>query len=207
MTRSPLLLLLLVAAGCFPQVGPPVDAGSGGGLGGGAGGSGGGGAVQLSCTDGAKNGAESDLDCGGDCAPCALAASCSSSPDCESGVCTQARCVAPADACGAFAGCSTFVDLRDAGTATIRFPTSGNNRYSPECARVRFGQRVTFSGGDFSTHTLEQGCGPVRNVLRASSGQSATFTFDRALGVFGYYCTQHGSANGSGMAGAIEVVR
>ena len=47
----------------------------------------------------------------------------------------------------------------------------------------------------------------MSNVISARNGTSLTLTFDRALGVFGFYCMQHGSPTGSGMAGAIEVVR
>jgi plastocyanin len=153
------------------------------------------------------DGDESDVDCGGTgCSRCGLGAGCGSALDCASGVCVTGGCVAPANACGVFSGCTTFTDLTDAGPATIRFPVGGD-RYSPACARVRFGQSVTFEGGDFSVHTLGQACGPVSGAIGASSGQSFTVTFNRALGIFGYHCSQHGSPSGAGMAGAIEVVR
>lgn len=210
--NRPALLVLVVAAGCLPQVGPPVDAGVGVGGGGGAtatgGGGGDGGSGSVGCSDGSKNGTETDVDCGGACAPCPTGGDCLSALDCASGLCASGVCATPGSSCGAaFAGCGAFVDLTDAGTPSIRFPVGGNNRYSPNCLRVRFGQSVVFEGGDFGTHILAQGCGPVSGVIGASSGQRFTVTFNRALGVYGYYCTQHGSPSGSGMAGAIEVVR
>ena len=212
MRRS--FFLLVLAAGCLPQVGPPVDGGTGGGgtggglTGGGVGSvGGGGGSSGPHCGDGVHNGLESDVDCGGPCVACGLNATCGTSVDCASGVCSAGHCVAPATLCGgAFAGCTTFVDLRDAGTAVIQFGVGGN-RFTPSCALVHFGQAVRFEGSDFSQHTLGQGCGPTNGMVSAGSGSSATFTFDRALGVYGYYCMQHGSPTGSGMSGAIEVVR
>jgi alpha-tubulin suppressor-like RCC1 family protein len=44
------------------------------------------------CSDGLKNGAETDIDCGGSCAPCADGKSCGAAPDCASHVCTGALC-------------------------------------------------------------------------------------------------------------------
>ncbi|AKT39094.1 hypothetical protein [Chondromyces crocatus] len=48
------------------------------------------------CTDGVKNGAESDVDCGGvgdgSCAPCVDGARCEQHADCQSGVCKDERC-------------------------------------------------------------------------------------------------------------------
>ena len=109
--------------------------------------------------------------------------------------------------CGAFAGCATFVDLTAPTASRIVSFSGSNDRYTPACIRIRFGQSVAFQGGTFSSHPLAQGCGPIGGVLTATTGQTFTRTFDNALGTFGYFCTQHGSASGSGMAGAIEVVR
>src|SRR6266542_2520555 len=57
-------------------------------------------APQPSCTDHAKNGSETDVDCGGSCAPastCAEGRGCSTGSDCQSGVCNaQKVCAAPA---------------------------------------------------------------------------------------------------------------
>ena len=52
------------------------------------------------CTDGIKNGNESDVDCGGVCGKCANGLACGGSADCQSGVCTGARCQAPTCADG-----------------------------------------------------------------------------------------------------------
>lgn len=46
-----------------------------------------------SCHDGIKNGPEADVDCGGDCPPCALSKACISARDCRSGRCEENECV------------------------------------------------------------------------------------------------------------------
>jgi plastocyanin len=192
-----LVVLVICTMGCLPQVGPLLEADSG--AGGGAGGGGG-----ATCTNGRTDGDESDLDCGGSCPACALTASCRSAADCASGVCASTRCSAPANPCRAtFANCATFTEL-DAGV-TIHFPVGGL-RYSPNCLRLHLGQSVTFVG-DFGPHPLSQACGPVTGLFSAGLGNSFTTTFTAGLGVYGYFCSEHGSSNGSGMAGAIEVVR
>ncbi|MFO0760600.1 MAG: hypothetical protein U0359_29235 [Byssovorax sp.] len=40
--------------------------------------------VAASCSDGVQNGAESDVDCGGGCVPCAAGKSCNNQSDCDS---------------------------------------------------------------------------------------------------------------------------
>lgn len=69
-------------------------------------GGGGGGSTQApqaaTCSDGARNGAETDVDCGGSaCAACAVQKACAADADCRSGLCTAGRCAA----CAAAAAC------------------------------------------------------------------------------------------------------
>lgn len=45
-----------------------------------------------SCVDGIKNGLESDVDCGGDCAPCEIGDQCNAWRDCWSGRCAAGEC-------------------------------------------------------------------------------------------------------------------
>jgi hypothetical protein len=47
------------------------------------------------CDDRVKNGDESDVDCGGSCAPCAAALACARHGDCLSGSCAGGLCAAP----------------------------------------------------------------------------------------------------------------
>lgn len=163
------------------------------------------GGATATCLDGQRNGLESDVDCGGPCGPCALGRRCDVATDCGSQVCVSAICAAPDSVCRAgFAGCTTFVDLTTDPAPTIRFPVGGD-RYVPDCVRLKLGQTITFSGA-FAPHPLEQACGPV-DVLNERTGNTRSFTLTEGVGVYGFWCTQHGSSSGQGMAGAIEVVR
>lgn len=56
------------------------------------------GGVGLSgeCSDGELNGLETDIDCGGECGPCADGQGCAGSADCQSAVCTNQICAPPA---------------------------------------------------------------------------------------------------------------
>lgn len=201
-----LCALSLLLAACLPAVGPAVDGGTGGAGGGGGSASGGGGGFSAGCTDHQRNGDESDVDCGGSCAPCAVGLACTQPGDCESGVCSSSHCVNPAAPCTSFAACSSFTDLTDAAAdRTITFGGGGATVYTPNCIRVKLGQAVAFQG-NFGNHPLRQACGPTLGTLQQSIGQNASFSFD-ALGTYGFYCDMHGSASGGGMAGAIEVVR
>jgi hypothetical protein len=49
-------------------------------------------AAEPSCYDGAKNGPETDVDCGGDCIPCDLDHTCYVPRDCLSGRCEDRLC-------------------------------------------------------------------------------------------------------------------
>ena len=190
------LLLAALSTGCFPRVGEPHD--------GGPADAGDGGNVGPTCSDRVRSGDETAVDCGGSCAPCAQGLGCRTALDCVSGLCSGDTCAAPTGSCAGFGACSSFLDLTAAGAE--RTITFGGERYSPSCVRVRFGQSVTWTG-NFGSHPLREACGPVAAGVSASSGQTTTVTFDRALGVFGFYCDVHGSSSGAGMAGAIEVVR
>ena len=48
--------------------------------------------VPPHCSDGVKNESETDVDCGGDCGVCALAAACSTDGDCSTRNCSNDRC-------------------------------------------------------------------------------------------------------------------
>ncbi len=50
--------------------------------------------ASPSCDDGAQNGDETDLDCGGSCTPCADGQSCENNTDCQSGDCRDGSCAA-----------------------------------------------------------------------------------------------------------------
>jgi hypothetical protein len=62
------------------------------------------------CSDGVRNGDESDVDCGGSCGGCGLGFHCIASSDCTSAFCgTDARCTPNVTVLPSSAGASTFV--------------------------------------------------------------------------------------------------
>ena len=67
-----------------------------------------------SCTDGVKNGTETDIDCGGSCPDCANGKGCLAGSDCQSGVCnttlTPAVCAPASCSDGVKNGAETDVD-------------------------------------------------------------------------------------------------
>jgi hypothetical protein len=64
----------------------------------------------VSCTDGMRNGAETDVDCGGSCAPCAIGKQCAASSDCQSAVCRFGICSMPTCTDAVKNGTETDVD-------------------------------------------------------------------------------------------------
>jgi len=67
--------------------------------------------IQPSCADTVKNGAETDVDCGGpDCTKCSDSKSCSFASDCQSGVCTGGICRTPTCTDGVKNGSETAAD-------------------------------------------------------------------------------------------------
>src|SRR5262245_33697920 len=67
--------------------------------------------VASSCTDGVQNGAETDVDCGGACSPCADGKGCLRARDCASGSCNNNLCAASGSCTdGMKSGTETDVD-------------------------------------------------------------------------------------------------
>src|SRR5262245_2684315 len=58
--------------------------------------SGGSGGPIDACTNGTRDGAESDVDCGGVCPTCEDGRACNQASDCRSGVCENDACAPPA---------------------------------------------------------------------------------------------------------------
>ena len=51
--------------------------------------------ASAGCSNGAQDGTETDIDCGGSCTPCADGKLCSTGADCATGSCSGGRCVTP----------------------------------------------------------------------------------------------------------------
>ena len=95
--------------------------------------------VVPSCSDGIKDGNETDVDCGGSCAPCANQKDCTIAGDCQSGDCKNLVCVA----CAGDTDCATgaFCDpSNDGGSCSPRKAqgvacTGSSQCASASCAR------------------------------------------------------------------------
>lgn len=57
--------------------------------------------AAASCSDGVKNGSESDVDCGGECDGCGIGQICGVDADCQSNVCADGVCGSSSDHCSA----------------------------------------------------------------------------------------------------------
>jgi hypothetical protein len=66
--------------------------------------------VDPSCMDEVQNGTETDVDCGGPCAPCATEKACILWEDCASGYCAEGTCLEPTCTDGVRNGTETDVD-------------------------------------------------------------------------------------------------
>ncbi|MEW5853326.1 MAG: hypothetical protein AB2A00_31390 [Myxococcota bacterium] len=102
-------------------------------------------------------------------------------------------------------GCAEDDYQDETGQGTFSISTSGTT-YTPKCVKVSAGTAVTIAGSSF--HPL-QGQADVNGVANPFTGSSAATTAQTQTlstpGFYGYYCTAHGSAAGTGMAGAIWV--
>jgi hypothetical protein len=146
------------------------------------------------CSDGARNGGETGVDCGGPtmCPRCADGQGCTTSSDCASGTCDggQMRCVASAAACNDGIQNSTETDV-DCGGITMAHSCSpcadgqhclvGRDCFSGVCA-----------GGSCSTPTCSDGarnggetgvdCGGPTMCRRCDTGEGCTSPTDCANG-------------------------
>lgn len=103
-----------------------------------------------SCSDGAKNGAETDIDCGGDaCNPCVDGGSCKTNFDCQSKVCSLDECLPPACTVAPCSGDTLFAERAgDVGDEVSRaLATDGTNIY----ITGSFGGKINFGGGSLTS--------------------------------------------------------
>src|SRR3954470_11710266 len=70
-----------------------------------------GGCSVPTCNNRMKDGKETDIDCGGNCAPCGEAKACSTGSDCLSGACTGGACTPPLtnEECKAGPDCASLI--------------------------------------------------------------------------------------------------
>lgn len=104
-----------------------------------------------------------------------------------------------------FAGCTQedYVVVNEANAEVL---TAGF-AFSPKCLKVAAGTQVTVAGSGFHPVQGVQLVDQPANPLVADSARRAPQTHDfTEAGVYGYFCVNHGRADGGGMAGAIWVV-
>jgi hypothetical protein len=91
--------------------------------------------ASPACNDHAKNGSESDVDCGGSCPPCSDGAVCGASGDCQSAVCSGESCAAASCQDGVKNGSESDVDCGGACApcADARLCAAGSDCASGVC--------------------------------------------------------------------------
>jgi formylglycine-generating enzyme required for sulfatase activity len=113
--------------------------------------------LPAECGDGAPNGGETDVDCGGpDCPPCAEGGACMSGSDCASDACVGALCQAPSCADLAVNGGETGVDCG-----------------GPDCAPCADGQGCS-SGADCQGGACQSGACQTPPSCTGGAGADTT---------------------------------
>jgi plastocyanin len=107
----------------------------------------------------------------------------------------------PPPPCAAtFASCDALEDHTADDAVTLAF---SGFAYTPKCIRVHAGTVVTIPGS--SLHPLRSAtCSPPGPIPSTPTPTNGDYTFTTA-GTYGYYCNNHGTNAGGGMAGLIVV--
>jgi hypothetical protein len=132
------------------------------------------GATLPHCQDSEVDDGESDVDCGGSCAPCALTQRCNAASDCKEGTCTDGTCQAAGCTDGVQSGSETDVDCGggackpcavglacSAGTDCQTGVCGAGGCAAPSCSdRVQNGNEsdIDCGGPDCSACIAGQGC-------------------------------------------------
>jgi len=138
----------------------------------------------ATCTDGKKNGSETDVDCGGpECGTCAAAKGCSGAPDCESGVCTNQACQVAA--CTDGVRNSDELDVDCAGHCGARSCSAGQTCSAPaDCeSNVCTSNACVAAKRVFVSSTIYSG-GQIGN---AAGGDTKCQSLAQAAGLTGTY--------------------
>jgi hypothetical protein len=109
-----------------------------------------------SCTDKAKNGAETDVDCGGGtCPQCPTGLKCGKDSDCSRGPCQSGVCGCTAKTCAAAASCATSVD----NTCGKTIDCSGSCTGATVCYQNLCCTPATACPAKSCSTTVQNGCG------------------------------------------------
>jgi plastocyanin len=77
--------------------------------------------------------------------------------------------------------------------------------FVPSTVTVTQGTTITWTNTATFNHTTTSDTPGIWDSNNVAGGSSFSFTFN-TVGTFGYFCKIHGSSNGTGMAGTINVV-
>jgi len=115
--------------------------------------------AAATCSDGQKNGTETDVDCGGSCTGCAVARACAKGSDCLSGICQNLVCIASAVTCsdGQKNGTETDVDCGGSctGCAVDKVCAKGSDCASGICTNNQCKAAVTANCSDSQKNGAE----------------------------------------------------
>jgi plastocyanin len=115
-----------------------------------------------------------------------------------------------ADAFMPLAPCNTVDDYTIAASDPSGITFDNTLTYAPKCLKILPGWSLVFTGNatNFGVHPLfpssrgDAADNPITQVLSGTT--SPVFTFTKP-GYYGYYCAEHGTDSGSGMAGVVWV--
>lgn len=154
--------------------------------------------LPTHCSNAVRDSDESDVDCGGSCAPCAVCLACSEDSDCADGRCAEGLCVGEVGTLRLADGATIPAFVRADGAVLLAHYEAGatNRAYD-----VAFAQRVDRSGGGaapvgWAPHPCQTSghlplssvpvdgrrvlfeCGTSRSDLRYSAASSLIESFD-----------------------------
>eukprot|EP00727_Mastigamoeba_balamuthi_P004899 m51a1_g14407 hypothetical protein (663) ;mRNA; r:392124-403080 len=116
--------------------------------------------ARPACDDGIRNGAETDVDCGGgQCARCPIGRACTVGDDCESRTCSGGMCAAPSCHDGVKNGAETDVDCGGGQCASDGMRNGAETDVDcggGQCARCPIGRTCTV-GDDCESRTCSGG--------------------------------------------------
>jgi hypothetical protein len=122
--------------------------------------------VGSSCSDGVQDGDETDVDCGGSCAPCPNGDHCSQPKDCSGAACVNGACCAAATyKKTSGAGSGTITVCCNTGDIRIDYDDCGigaNHEASPTDPNCATGEEGAGNGGTCCADVVCQkaSCGP-----------------------------------------------
>jgi hypothetical protein len=117
------------------------------------------------CDNGVRDGAETDVDCGGVCGGCAASASCGEPADCQSGRCLDGLCCTPP--------CGTWT--RTAGAAGVDYATGAIVVGDALVVAGQFAGTVDFGGGP------RVAAGPAAVFVAAYALSDGAYRFDQVI--------------------------